>query len=547
MIAAIAQCLARGMRALRIGWRIERGSVTMNVSPTSTIAEVPDRQRELARLRGNRGIATWTWIGARNSRVSLRFGSNAFDAKRNLDPRTPGSTLAAARLKPVPPDPPDSLLQALLATEKSCDVLVIGAGIVGVAIALRLQQEGQNVLLIDRERVAAQSSRGNAGALAFADILPLASPGILRKAPRWLLDPLGPLAIRPRHLPRLAPWLFRFWRASQRHRVRAGTAAQAALMNLSADETPSMLALAGASDMLRSEGALHLYESEAELEASQPGWQARADHGIASTHLHGAQAIAELQPGLSGALVAATFVPRWRTVSDPLLVTQVLARAFEQRGGRIRRANAAALAPGAEGVSVQLSDGRLLVARRVVVAAGAWSHHLARTLAEHIPLETERGYNTTLPVGAFDLKRQLTFGGHGFVVTPLACGVRVGGAVEFAGLDAPPNYARSAALLAKAKHFMPGLRTEGGTQWMGFRPSLPDSLPAIGPAAADKRVTYAFGHGHLGLTQAAATARLVADIVGGRPPPLDLAPFSPQRFGSARRRTQLRTVARPSE
>src|SRR5450755_4126701 len=114
MIAAIAQCLARGMRALRIGWRIERGSVTMNVSPTSTIAEVPDRQRELARLRGNRGIATWTRIGARNSRVSLRFGSNPFDAKRNLDPRTPGSTLAAARLKPVPPDPPDSLLQALL-------------------------------------------------------------------------------------------------------------------------------------------------------------------------------------------------------------------------------------------------------------------------------------------------------------------------------------------------------------------------------------------------------------------------------------------------
>jgi len=425
---------------------------------------------------------------------------------------------------------PDSPLQSLQATENSCDVLVIGAGIVGVAIALRLQQEGRKVLLVDRERVAAQASRVNAGALAFSDILPLASPGILRKAPKWLLDPLGPLAIRPGYLLRIAPWLFRFWRASRHDRVQASTAAQAALMDLSAIETPLMLTGADAGHMLRSDGVLHLYESEAELSASQPGWQARADHGIAFTHLHNAQAISELQPGLSPTLVAATFVPGWKTVSDPLQVAEALARHFERLGGRIRRADVLALAPGADGVTVQLRDGLPQVARRVVVAAGAWSHRIARTIEDRIPLETERGYNTTLPVGAFDLKRQLTFGGHGFVVTPLACGVRVGGAVEFAGLDAPPNFARAAMLLAKAKRFMPGLRTEGGSEWMGFRPSLPDTLPAIGRATVDERVVYAFGHGHLGLTQAAATARLVADILSGRPPPLDLAPFRPQRF-----------------
>jgi len=426
----------------------------------------------------------------------------------------------------TPPGP----LPPLAATEQSCDVLVIGAGIVGTAVALRLQQEGRDVLLIDRERVAAQASRGNAGALAFSDILPLASPGILRKAPRWLLDPLGPLAIRPRYLPRLAPWLFRFWRASRWDRVRASTAAQAAMMALSSAETPLMLAGAGASEMLRTDGMLHVYESEAELHAAQPGWQTHADHGIAFTHLHGPKAIAELQPGLSPALAAATFVPGWKTVSDPLRVVEALARQLERQGGRIRRAEALALVPGTDGISVRMRDGQKIAARRVVVAAGAWSHQLARTLDEHIPLETERGYNTTLPPDAFDLKRQITFGGHGFVVTPLACGVRVGGAVEFAGLDAPPNFARSAALLAKAKRFMPELRTEGGTEWMGFRPSLPDSLPAIGPAAADERVVYAFGHGHLGLTQSAATARLVADIVSRRAPSIDITPFRPQRF-----------------
>jgi len=418
----------------------------------------------------------------------------------------------------------------LSASEAACDVLVIGAGIVGVAIALRLQQDGRSVVLIDRKGVAAEASRGNAGALAFSDILPLASPGILRKAPRWLLDPLGPLTIRPSYLPRIAPWLVSFWRASLHDRVRASTAAQAAMMDLSANETPLMFAEAGASRMLHDDGVLHLYESEAELAASQPGWQARADHGIGFTHLRGAAAIAEFQPGLSPALVAATFVPGWMTVGDPQVVTETLARHFEQRGGRVRRADAAVLSPGTDGVAVQMRDGRSVVARCVILAAGAWSHRLARTLGERIPLETERGYNTTLPVGAFDLKRQLTFGGHGFVVTPLDCGVRVGGAVELAGLDAPPNYARAATMLAKAKRFMPGLRAEGGTQWMGFRPSLPDSLPAIGPAAADARVVYAFGHGHLGLTQAAATARLVADILADRPPPLDLLPFCPQRF-----------------
>jgi D-amino-acid dehydrogenase len=417
-----------------------------------------------------------------------------------------------------------------LAHEAACDVLVIGAGIVGVAIALRLQQESRAVLLIDREGVAAEASRGNAGALAFSDILPLASPGIVRKAPRWLLDPLGPLTIRPSYLPRIAPWLVRFWRASLSDRVRASTAAQAAMMDLSAVETPLMFATAGASHMLHGDGVLHVYESEAELAAAQPGWQARADHGIAFTHLRGPEAIAEFQPGLSPSLTAATFVPGWMTVGDPQVVTESLARHFAQRGGRIRRADAAALAPGTDGVAVQSRDGRSIVAQRVIVAAGAWSHRLARTLGERIPLETERGYNTTLPVDAFDLKRQLTFGSHGFVVTPLDCGVRVGGAVELAGLDAPPNYARASAMLAKAKRFMPGLRVEGGTQWMGFRPSLPDSLPAIGPAAADARVVYAFGHGHLGLTQAAATARLVADILADRPLPLDLLPFKPQRF-----------------
>jgi len=135
-----------------------------------------------------------------------------------------------------------------------------------------------------------------------------------------------------------------------------------------------------------------------------------------------------------------------------------------------------------------------------------------------------------LPPGAADIRRQLVFPGHGFVITPLETGVRVGGAVELAGLDLPPNFARSKAMLAKAKRFLPSLNVTNGVEWMGFRPSLPDTKPAIGPLPGARDVICAFGHGHLGLTQAAATGRLIRDLVCAQAPAIDIAPFRAQRF-----------------
>ena len=169
-------------------------------------------------------------------------------------------------------------------------------------------------------------------------------------------------------------------------------------------------------------------------------------------------------------------------------------------------------------------------AKQVVVATGAWSHHLAKTLGDKVPLETERGYNTTLPVGAFDLKTHLTFGGHGFVVSKIAGGVRVGGAVELGGLKLAPNYKRSEVLLRKAAQFLPKLKTESGQQWMGFRPSMPDSLPVISSTRNAPNVIYAFGHGHLGLTQSAGTAELVTSLVNGTEAATSLDAFSVDRF-----------------
>ncbi|MBI1173501.1 FAD-dependent oxidoreductase [bacterium] len=406
---------------------------------------------------------------------------------------------------------------------KPADVIVIGAGVIGLSAALDLLARGLRVRVVDLKGPAAGASAGNAGAFAFTDIFPLASPRIIRKAPGWLLDPLGPLSVPPRHALRIAPWMLRFWRASWPARVRASTLAQAALMRVSQAALDPFLARAGLQSMLWRRGQLQVYEGAAEFAASLPGWQIRATEGIDFRHLKGDE-IAEVQPGLAARFTHATLTPSWCSVTDPRDYTLALADSLRARGGEIVIAEAQALVPG----GVQTSAG--VMPGRVVLAAGAFSHRLARTAGVRIPLETERGYNTTLPPDSFDLRLQVTFGEHGFVVSKLSTGIRVGGAVELGGLDLPPNFARADAMLTKAARFLPGLKTQGGVQWMGFRPSLPDSLPAMGPLPGRPDVICAFGHGHLGLTQSAGTAQIVADLMTGQPPGLDLAPFSPSRF-----------------
>ena len=415
------------------------------------------------------------------------------------------------------------------AAGETLDVVIIGGGIIALASAQKLLAAGRRVAILERKGIAQATSFGNAASFAFSDILPLAASGKIRQAPKWLMDPLGPLSIPPAYALKIAPWLVRFWRAGWRDRIAHSIAAQSALMRLAEPEMALMVAEAGLTSMVRRDGSLELYESEREFSASLPGWKARTAHGIEFEHVHGAR-LAEMQPGLSPVFVAATFVPGWQTVSNPYDFSLALGRAVQARGAQLLRGEAASVVPSGDGVTIRLADGRSLTSKAAVIATGAWSRKLTDPLGDRIPLETERGYNTTLPLGAFDVRKQLIFGGHGFVVTPLVNGVRVGGAVELGGLDLPPNFKRSEAMLTKARRFLPGLKPEGGTQWMGFRPSLPDSLPVIGPSRASPRIVYAFGNGHLGLTQSAGTGRLVRDLVCGETPSIDVSPFSAARF-----------------
>ncbi|NTJ44405.1 FAD-binding oxidoreductase [Agrobacterium larrymoorei] len=410
-----------------------------------------------------------------------------------------------------------------------CEVLVVGTGIIGVMSALYLQNAGKSVTLLERGEVARGASAGNAGILAFPEIIPIPAPGIMKKAPKWLVDPLGPLSVPPAYAHKIAPWLWRFWKSSSPRMFEHGLKVQTKMMALAAAEMQHVAAIPELSRFISNTGTLDLYGSRSSFDGSAAHWEEKAKAGFTFSRIGRAE-IDELQPGLAPQFAHAIFTPAGLQVSDPYEFTRGIADLVISRGATLRKGEAIRIEPVGESTIVTLANGDKIDADRVIVAGGAWSKSLAATLGNIVPLETERGYNTTLPKGAFDLKRQLYFNDHAFVVTPLSSGVRVGGAVELGGLDLPPNFKRSEAILKKASRFLPGLKIEDGKQWMGFRPSLPDSLPVIGPSRATSSVIYAFGHGHLGLTQSAATARLVTELVNGEDTSIWIDPFRASRF-----------------
>jgi len=410
-------------------------------------------------------------------------------------------------------------------------VLVIGAGIVGLSAAHHLLKGGARVTLVDRDPEGDKASFGNAGGIAVTEVVPASVPGLLWKVPRWLLDPMGPLAIRAAHAPRLIPWLLRFSRAGRPAEVRRIAAALAALNSRVYGDLLPLLGEHGLLDELQRLGALTVYEKPAAFDNDATQWALKRDHGVEAHVLSGNEA-RDIEPALSPTITRGVFTPQWSHVRDPKLLVDKLRQSLVGRGLCIRVGQVCDIGPGLEegALSVKLSDGQQLRADTVVVAAGAWSAQLARCVGDKVLLESERGYNTTFAAPGVALSREVIFAERHFVATPLSCGLRVGGAAEFGGLDAVANFKRSHALAQLAAHYLPGLRAEGGTCWAGHRPATPDSLPVIGPSPRNPAVIYAFGHGHLGLTQGATTGRLVSDMALGRPPQIDLAPYAISRF-----------------
>jgi D-amino-acid dehydrogenase len=409
-------------------------------------------------------------------------------------------------------------------------VVIIGAGIIGSAAAHALLDAGCEVTIVDREGPVAGTSQGNAGWIAFGDVAPLASAETLRKVPTYLSDPLGPLSIRPGHVPFMLPWFLRFLWASRPSAVKSTTEA---LISLQSRVLPAWNALARTADverLIHRRGALYVFDEEGPFERAAATLTRRREAGIRVDAIP-AEEMRQMEPNLAEGLAGAIYHADAAHVSDPREITRAIFDAAIGRGANFVRGAVTALSAADTGAIAAFENGRSLEAGAIVLAAGVWSKKLAATLGDSVSLESERGYNVSFPGAQGQVSRPVNIMGHGFVVTPLESGLRIGGAVEFAGLDTPPNHKRTRALYDKAARFLRELPAfETGNLWMGHRPSTPDSLPVIGPSRATPKVVYAFGHGHYGLTQSAITAEAVAALVLDRKPGFELAPFSAQRF-----------------
>lgn len=407
---------------------------------------------------------------------------------------------------------------------------MIGAGVVGASVALSLQRDGHNVTVIDRSGPAAGASFGNAGAIVNGSCAPTAMPGIVRDVLRMMLRPLPPLSIRAAYLPRILPWLLRFAAASRRSRVNQIATDLHALTATAVEAWRELSKGTSLDALLATGGWLKVYETEASFTATATAREL-LDAAGTPYELLAAGDIQDLEPHLAPIYRRAIWQSDGLRIVNPGRMVEEMVRLLAAGGGIFQLGDVSAVEPDADGASVRLTDGATLRADRVVVAAGAWSRPLAQALGDRIPLDTERGYHLMLPAGTEALLgRTVLNADHSFVLSPMETGLRMTSQVELAGVEAPPDYRRIRSLLPLAKRMLPAVDASEASVWMGCRPSLPDSLPVIGRCGRSPNVIYAFGHQHLGMTLGPVTGRLIADLVAGRSPRLDLSPYRPDRW-----------------
>jgi D-amino-acid dehydrogenase len=410
---------------------------------------------------------------------------------------------------------------------------VIGAGMVGVCAASWLQRDGHSVFIVEAAEPGHGASFGNAGCFNGSSVTPVAMPGTIRNVPGWLFDPLAPLALRWRYLPTIAPWLVRFIRAGTPEKARAAARALRPLVGPTLAALQPLVRDAGAEDLVHRLGHLYVYRSAESLEKDRLAWDLRRENGVEVDEFN-ADELRQLEPTLSRDYVKGLLVRENGHTSNPLALVERLVEHFVRSGGELVQGRAHGFrVEGGRLAAIETSAGDL-AADAAIVCAGAYSKPLAAVLGDKVPLETERGYHLMIRDSEV-MPRIPTADADGkFVATPMETGLRFAGTVELAGLDAPPDWRRARILLKQGRRMLPGLAAshpeERISVWMGHRPSLPDSLPVLGPSGATPDVIYAFGHGHVGMTSAPMTGKVVADLVGGRPPSIDIVPFSAGRF-----------------
>ena len=416
------------------------------------------------------------------------------------------------------------------------NVVVIGAGIVGAATAVELLRDGQRVTIIEAGVPGGEqaASYGNGCWISPSSVVPVTAPGLWKRAPRYLLDPLGPLTVRWSYLARAAPWLLRFMRAGWTEaRVERLSRAMRPLVADCPERHAALAEEAGVGQLIRRTGLLYVFPSRDDFEAEALSWRLRRNRGVTWTELD-ADELRQREPALDRRYTFALYVAHGAHCLDPGAYVAALVAHAQAQGARLVRTRATGFAIEAGRLRAVRTEAGDIACERAVIAAGAWSKLLARAAGDDLPLETERGYHVVIRDPGFDLRHTIMPSDAKTATAMTPHGLRVAGQVEIAGLAAAPNWKRAEILRDYALRSYPALPRslppERVEVWMGHRPSMPDSLPCIGPASGCADVVHCFGHGHVGLAAGAMSGRLAADLVGGRTPAVDPAPYATARF-----------------
>jgi D-amino-acid dehydrogenase len=408
-------------------------------------------------------------------------------------------------------------------------IVVVGAGFVGLSTALYLLRDGHQVTLVDREGAGKGASFGNASVFAVDAVAPVAMPGLLHNIPKMILDPLSPLAVRWSYLPKLSPWLLRFVAASRPARVEAIARALASLLKGSLEAYELLLSREEASRHIIKRGWIGAYTSQAAMDAAGSYHDLQRRHGC-RMELLGPDDLRQMEPSLSRDLAGGVLYPDTSHCLEPYGFCRLLARAAQRQGAQLVIAEAQGVRRAENLVTALVTNQGEIACDGLVVAAGAWSGPLSKALGAPTPLDTERGYHLTIKQPGVSLSRPVYSTQYGFAMTPLGEDFRIAGTVELGGLKAPPNWHRADQLLTRARLFLPDLQDGDKERWMGFRPSMPDSLPVISASPEVRNAWLGYGHGHLGLTLGARTGSILSDLVAGRDSGFDLAPYRADRF-----------------
>ena len=409
------------------------------------------------------------------------------------------------------------------------EVIVLGAGIVGVCCALALQERGFSVTLVDRDAPGQATSYGNAGIISPWSCVPQSMPGIWKSVPRWLLDPQGPLRVRFREIPKLLPWVASFFSNTRLHRVREISDAMDLLMQGNVEAYRQHLSGTGREDLLRDSWFINVFRGKSVPDLNDLGWRLRIDRG-APVEIVSGDELREIEPELSKDVGQAVIIKDQARALAPGEICAVLAEKARRQGAVIHRCDVMRLQPQETGGFNLETDAGTIAAPKLVLCGGVWTTELLRPLGIKLPMVSERGYHLEFSHPGVALNHSILDVQGKFIISSMAAGVRAAGTSEFAHVDAPPNFKRADILAPMSKRLIPRLNTAPSRRWVGARPSFPDNLPVIGELPGFRDLFGAFGHSHYGLGMAPATGRILADSVVGAPPNRDRSRLSATRF-----------------